>query len=803
MNPLTQRLLRWSLAVKVSSLNRKLLRDLWRLKGQALAIAAVVGAGIALLIATLGCLSALQLSMDAFYERYRFADVFAPLKRAPNSLEERLRDIPGLAEVETRIVANITLDLPDMDEPAMGRLISVPDGAQPRLNRLDLRAGRLPAAGRTSEVVASEAFAAAHHLSVGNGIDATINGKRRNLTVVGVALTPEYIYTLAPGQFMPDDKRFGVLWMNRDALAAAYDLDEAFNDVVVRLQHGARDADVRAALDEILRPYGGIGSYARRDQLSHFFLSNELAQLMSTGLIAPPIFLAVAAFLLNIVVTRLVTTEREQIGLLKAFGYSDREVAWQYVMLVIALVSLGLLIGVLGGLRFGQAMIDLYAKYFKFPLLTFHAAPATLGLAALVSLGAGLAGGGSAVLRAARLSPAVAMAPPLPTAYRRTWINHAFEALKLSQPTRMIFRHVTRWPTRTALTSLGIGLAVATLVASLFFMDTARYVISVVFFDAQRQTATVSFVEPRAAAVEEQIRRLPGVLATQPVRTVSARLHNGSKVKRTAISGIVSHGALNRLLDDRVKQVEPPPGGVAMSRHMADELGLRLGDLVTVEVMQERRPVAILPVTRIVEQHMGFSAFMHIDALNRLMREGPTITGVHILADTREIGALYREIKKIPMISGIALMSAARAGFQDQMENTMYVMVTIYAGFATMIAFGVAYNSARIAFSERARALASLRVLGFTRAEAAYILLGELGIQTLIGLPLGCGLGYGLALLMSPILKTDMYDFPLLIGDSTYGFSVSVVLISACACGVLAGRRVYRLDLVSVLKTRE
>ncbi len=803
MSTLAHRLLKWSLAVNVSSLNRKLLRDLWRLKGQALAIAAVVGAGIALLIATLGCLSALQLSMDAFYERYRFAHVFAPLKRAPDSVEERLRDIPGVAEIETRIVANIMLDMPGMAEPATGRLISVPDGAPARLNGLDLREGRLPEAGRTAEVVASQAFAVAHGLSAGDEIDATINGKRRTLAVVGVALTPEYIYTLAPGQFMPDDKRFGVLWMNRDALSAAYDLDEAFNDVVARLQHGAREADVLAALDAILRPYGGVGAYGRRDQLSHFFLSNELAQLKSTGLIAPPIFLAVAAFLLNIVVTRLVTTEREQIGLLKAFGYSDREVARQYLMLVAALVGLGLLIGVLGGLWFGQAMIDLYARYFKFPLLTFRPAPATLGLAALVSLAAGLAGGGSAVLRAARLSPAVAMAPPLPMAYRRSRINPLFETFTLSQPTRMIFRHVTRWPLRTALTSLGIGLAVATLIASLFFMDTARYVISVVFFEAQRQTATVSFVEPRAAVAEEQIRRLPGVLATQPVRIVSARLRNGPRTKRTAISGIVTHGGLDRLLDDRVKQVEPPPGGIAMSRHMADELGLRLGDLVAVEVTQERRPAALLPVTRIVEQYMGFSAFMHIDSLNRLMREGPTITGVHILADAREIDALYRDVKNIPMISGVALMSAARAGFQDQMENTMYVMVTIYAGFATMIAFGVAYNSARIAFSERARALASLRVLGFTRAEAAYILLGELGIQTLIGLPLGCALGYGLALLMSPMLKTDMYDFPLLINDSTYGFAVGVVLVSAGVCGILAGRRVYRLDLVAVLKTRE
>lgn len=803
MNPITQKLLNWSLAAQVSALNRKLLRDLWRLKGQGLAISLVVAAGIALLVATFGCVAALRMSMDVFYERHRFADVFAPLKRAPNSLAERLREIPGISELETRIVASVALDMPDMDEPATGRLISIPEDRQPRINAVELLSGRLVARGRPDEVLVSEAFATAHKLSLGGEVNATINGKRRALEVVGIALTPEYVYSLAPGQLMPDDKRFGVMWMGREALAAAFDLDEAFNDVVAVLRYGTREADVFERLDAILRPYGGVGSYGRNDQVSHFFLSNELAQLEATGLIAPPIFLAVAAFLLNIVVNRIVATEREQIGLLKAFGYSDREVAWQYMKLVLALAGLGLVLGWLAGWWLGQAMTGLYDEYFKFPLLDYRPAASTFFAAAFVSLGAASVGGAGAVLRAARLSPAVAMAPPLPTGYRRNWIAPLFERFRLSQPTRMIFRHITRWPVRTALTSIGIGFAVATLIASLFFLDTARYVISIAFFEAERQTLTVSFVEPRSASVEENIRRLPGVIATQPARSVSVRLHHGSHTKRTALSGIVTHSNLNRLLDADVRQVEPPPGGIALSQPIADELGARLGDLITVEVMQERQPTVILPVTRIVEQYMGFQAFMHIEALNRLMLEGPTVTGIHVLADSNATPALYRTLKDTPMVSGLALTAAARAGFQDTMENTMYVMVAIYAAFATLIAFGVTYNSARIAFSERARALASLRVLGFTRGEVTYILLGELGIQALVALPLGCLLGYGLALLMSPILKTDMYAFPLIIADGTYGFSVVVVALSAVACGILIGRRVYRLDLVSVLKTRE
>lgn len=803
MTALARILLRWSQSVNVSALDRKLLRDLWRLKGQALAIAGVVAAGIALLVATFGCVASLQKSMDAFYAHHQFADVFASLKRAPNSLNQQLRSIPGIADLDTRIVVSVALDMPGMPEPAVGKLISIPEEALPRINGIALLSGRPVDRGRASEIIVSEAFAAAHGLTLDDQVTATINGKRRQLDIVGIALTPEYVYALAPGQFMPDDRRFGVLWMGREALAASFDLDEAFNDVVATLQHGAREADVLARLDALLRPYGGVGAYAREDQISHFFLSNEVAQLKVMGLIAPPIFLAVAAFLLNIVVTRIVSTEREQIGLLKAFGYSNGEVAWQYLKLVMAFVSIGLILGLLGGTWLGQTMTDLYTDYFKFPLLAYRPQPATFLGAAAISFAAGAIGGAGAVRRAARLSPAVAMAPPMPTTYRQSGLLRVFSGLRLTQPTRMIFRHVTRWPLRTALTSVGIAFAIATMIASLFFIDTARHVINVVFFEAERQTLTVSFVEPRNAIVEEQIRRLPGVIATQLARQVSVRLINGTRSKRTAISGIVTNGDLNRLLDAEIRPVEPPPGGLALSRHIADELDLKLGDTVTVEVMQERRPTVQMPVTRLVEQYMGFAAFMHIDALNRLMLEGPTVTGVHVFADQRYLDALYRRLKDTPMVAGVALTSAAREGFQTTMENTMYVMIGIYAAFATLIAFGVTYNSARIAFGERARALASLRVLGFSRAEVAYILLGELGIQTLIALPLGCLLGYGLARLMAPVLKTDMYEFPLVIADATYGLSVAVVLLSAVVCGILITRRVYRLDLVSVLKTRD
>ncbi len=791
------------MVMRVSALNKKLFRDLWRIKGQGLAISAVVACGIALMIASFGTVAALDESMNAFYDCTRFADVFAVMKRAPDSLLEEIERIPGVATAESRITAAVNLDIPGMDEPATGQLISLPERGTPLLNDVIILAGRYPSPQRPNEVAVTDPFAKAHNFDLGDTFKAIINGKKRELEIVGFALTPEYIYALGPGALMPDDKRFGAMWMGRKALAAAFDLDGAFNDVSMSLQRGAQTEEVLRQLDVLIKPYGGSGSYARKDQLSHFFLNNELTQLRTSGAIFPPVFLLVAAFLLNVVVTRIVATEREQIGLLKAFGYTDWEVGWIYLKMVLILVAVGLGLGMLIGLWMGGGMITMFNTYYKFPLRDFGVDPAVFTSASAISLISGLAGGMGAVSQAVRLSPAVAMAPPVPTSYQSGGLAKFFSQFQISQPTRMIFRHVSRFPVRSGLTIIGVAFAVALMIMSLFFLDSVEKVIDVYFFQAERQTLTVAFVEPRPATVEQEIQHLPGVITTQPMRSVAARLRNGHLSDRKAIQGIVSGADLSRLLDDNQKLIEPPPGGMALSRHIAKDLDLKLGDIVTAEVLQERRPVVEIPIVQLVDEYLGFQAYMRLDALNRLMKEGPTVSSVHVLVDSRYADDLYKTLKDMPAVAGIVQQTAALNSFRDTMDNTMNVMIGFYVALAILIAFGVAYNAARIALSERARALASLRVLGFTREEVTYILLGELGILTLISLPVGCVLGYGMAFSMSPMLSTDLYNFPFIIENATYGWAVVVVSVSAIICGLITRHRVRGLDLVTALKTRE
>jgi putative ABC transport system permease protein len=787
----------------MGALDRKLIRDLRHIWLQALAIALVIGCGVAMYVMSLGTIRSLDETRSAYYERYRFADIFADVKRAPERLGREIASIPGVARVETRIVAMVTLDVAGMAEPARGLLISVPERHQPELNGLHPRMGRGIRPGHLGEVVLNEAFADAHSLRPGDFLHAVINGRKRQLDVVGLALSPEYIYSLGPGAMMPDDRRFGVMWMGRETLAAAYDLEDSFNSVSLTMMRGASEQAIIAALDRILEPYGGVGAYGRKDQTSHWYISNEMVQLDSMARVAPAIFLAVAAFLLHIVISRLIATEREQIGLLKAFGYSGLAVGWHYTKFVLAIVGIGILLGFVGGAWLGRGLTELYTDFFRFPFLYYRIDISTFVVSALVSVVVALAGTLGAVRRAAQLPPAVAMQPAPPPVYRRTLPERLGLTRRFSQATRMVLRHVLRRPMRSGLTTLGMAMSVAILVSSMFMLDSIEMIIDVQFNRINRQDVSVALVEARPAGIVREFESMAGVLRAEPVRAVAVRLRNRHFSRRTALIGMAPDSDLGRLLDRDLHAVSMPPEGVVLSAKLAEVLGVGRGDRLTVESMEGRRPTADIPVSAVVEQYIGTAAYMDLAALNRFMGDQPMVSLAYLQTDPRREEELYRNLKDAPAVAGVTVEKAAVESFRDTMAENMLVMTTFNILFAGMIAFGVVYNSARISLSERGRELASLRVLGFTRAEVSWILLGEFALLTVAALIPGFVIGYGLSWLMAMGFETELFRIPLAVERSTYGFAAVVVLSAAFLTGLLVRRRIDDLDLVAVLKTRE
>ena len=789
--------------VKLATLDLKLLRDMRRLWAQTLAIALVLASGVATLVLATGAYRSLEDSRAAYYERNRFADVFASLTRAPIGAARRLQEISGVAAIEPRIVKFALLDVPDLLEPASGIAISVPDAGEPLLNKLYVRQGRLPESGRLDEVTVNESFAQAHRFTIGSTFKAILNGRQRELRIVGIALSPEFIYAIGPGDLMPDDRRFGILWMSQKALAALFDLDGAFNNVALQLLPEAVESEVLKKVDDALARYGGTGAYGRKDHISHAFIDAEMRQLAALSRVMPPIFLLVAAFLINITLSRLIALERELIGLMKAIGYDSRRIALHYLKLVLAIAAVGILIGSVVGTGLGHSLTRLYGNFFRFPVLVFNNNSDVYVIAAAVSALAATLGALRSVRDVLKLSPAVAMQAPAPVHYQRMLLSRLGATRVVSQITVMSFRNMLRWPLRAGLTTLGLALAVALLVTALLSFDSIDRMVEIAFERTDRQQATLTFTEPRGPAAVQAVAHLPGVMRVEPVRTASVTLRNGPRARKLTITGKPADMDLSRVLDLGLHPVPLPSTGLVLSERVAQILDVRRGDLVEIEVLEGKRRLTSAAVTEIIQSTFGLMVFMDIAALDRLLGEGPRVSSVHFSFDTARSAALFGAIKRTPAVASIGLQQHALRKFRETIDQNIRYMVTVYVTLAVVIAFGIVYNSARIQLSERARELASLRVLGFTRGEVGRVLLSELAVLSIAAIPLGWLIGYGFGWLLIQSFSSDLYRAPFTISLATYSKSALVVLAAAALSAFIVRRRIDRLDLIAVLKTRE
>jgi putative ABC transport system permease protein len=785
------------------ALNHKLWRDLLELRGMVLAIALVQVGGVATFVMSLSTYDTLLVARDGYYREERFADVFALLKRAPDSLVGRLQAIPGVERVQTRVVAAARLTVAGFADPVIGTLVSVPEGRPPDLNALHLRRGRLVEAGRDTEVLVNDTFAEQHDLQPGDHLTATINGRRKQLTIVGIAMSPEYMYAIAPGAVFPDYARYGILWMGRTALAAAHNMEGAFNEVSFRLAQGASAEDVIQRVDRVLARYGGLGAYARKDQISHRFLSEELKGLETMAAVFPVIFLGVAAFLLNVVITRLVNTQRNQIAILKAFGYSNFAVGRHYAALVLVIVLLGLAGGIGVGIWMGRGLSALYMEFYRFPYSEYYLHTDVVLLATLVSIAAGMTGAVLAVYRAVQLPPAEAMRPETPAMYRATLIERLGLQRLFSQPTRMIARHIERRPVKSLLSIGGIAAACGIVMVANFQQDAVSYMVDVQYAMSQSQDLTVTLTEPTSHHALYSLVGIEGVQHAEGMRAVPATLRYRHRSYRGSLQGMEPDGVLRRILDADLQRVALPEQGVVLTDFLAELLDIKPGETLTVEVLEGNRPVLAVPVVGLTSEYLGVSAYMQRATLNRLLKEGDAINAVYLDIDERHSARIYHALDDMPRVSGTVVRETAIRSFHQTMEETILFFSFVTAILGACIAFGVVYNSARIALSERDRELASLRVLGFTRGEVAYILLGELALATLLALPLGYLFGRELCSYLSHSFRSDLYRVPLVLEADTFAFAASVVLGSALVSGLLLWRKLNRLDLIAVLKTRE
>lgn len=787
----------------ISHLDRKLVRDLRKIKGQAVAVSLVMACGLAMMVMARSLIHSLESTRREYYEANRFAEVFAHLKRAPNALLPRIRAIPGIATAQAGISVQVTLDIPGLDEPASGMVRSLPDFGQPELNRLFLRSGQWLTPGARDELLVGEAFAEANHLAPGDRIGLLLNGRREQMRIAGVVLSPEFIFESRPGSALPDNRTYGTFWMPYKSVATAYNLDGAFNYLALTLAPGMAERPVISALDDLLTPYGGRGAYGRADHPSHIRVSDEIRILQTLAIGFPVVFLSVAAFMTNAVLSRLLALQREQIAILKAFGFGNRQIVSHYLKFAFVMVAVGTVFGAAGGIVLGSQLVGLYHRFFRFPELSFRLDHAAFPLALVVSAAAATVGVLNSVRRAARLPPAEAMRPEPPASYRPAFLEKSGVAHFLSHTFRIAVRNLERKPIQAFFTVAGLSLATGILIVPSCFRDGVNEVMDFQWDTIQRQDISVGLVEPSNSKVNYLMRQLPGVIHSEPFRNAVARLHCGARRRQIAIQGLPANGTHNRVIDAAHRRVPLPPEGLVVSAKLAEVLGARVGDEVIVQVLEGKRPARAVRLAGLSEDFAGIAAYMEMGALNRLLGDGDVMSGASIKVDAKYWTAFLRALKQIPRVSWVAVKESLRANFRQTTAASINLLQSIYMTFATVVAFGVVYNNARISLAERARELATLRVIGFSRREVGAVLVTELVLLAAIAVPLGLLLGTGFATGILRAVNTETVRLPLVLTTRNYALAVLTVTVASTLSAWLVLRRLNQLNLVSVLKAPE
>lgn len=785
------------------ALERKLLRDVLRMRGQVLTVALVVGSGITGFLALRSSHAALSRARTTYYDAERFGDVFARLRRAPNALRERVELLPGVERAYTRVVDQIRIPLAGEAQPPVGILVSIPPSGIAPLNGVRLEQGRYPEPGRAEEVVLLARFARRRSIAPGDTLAVVVKGVRQVLRIVGLGNSPEYVYPAQIGSASLNEEGTAVIWMEEESAAAALGMSGAFNDVVLGLSPGAAPGAVIAEIDVLLEPYGGLGAVERRRQSSNEILEGELAQLRSYATTVPLIFLGVSAFLLNIVLSRLVELQRAEIATLKAIGYSDRAVALHYFGFVSLIVLLGTAIGVAAGGWLGRGLTGVYGDSFNLPYLEHRLTLPMIATGALASLAAAAAGALSAARRIMRLAPAEAMRPPAPTVYRPLIVDRLGLERFIGTAWRMVARELERRPLRTALSAIGIALSMGTLIVGRSLFDSIDRLLEVQFETAMRDDLSIGLAEPASTRAAREIAAIPGVLRAEGERSAAVRVSAGHRYRDVPLIGREEGAELRRVVDKLGVATAVRAEGICLTAELGRILGVGLGDFVDVRLLQGERRRARLQVSAFSEELFGLQAYMPLAAMNRFLGEGPSVNAVHLRVDPRQDPAIRTRLGTWPDIATVTSREAERAHIERQTASYQRVTMLVITLAAVAITIGVVYNNARIALSLRSRELASLRVLGFTRAEISRMLLGEIAFDVLLSLAPGVLAGWALTWLVTAPVETERFRWPVVMTAETCAFAAGLVLAAATASALLVRRRLDRLDLIAVLKSRE
>lgn len=787
-------------------LQRKVIRDMKENKGAYTACIIVFAIGLMIFTAYSLVMDNLNLAQQDFYKKQNFAEGFAEVRAMPYREAEKLKSIPGIKDLQGRMVEEVRVLLPGRGNDVYLRLVSLDPAQENPVNGVRIDRGLPQLEDGAMNIWLDSMFFAANGLALNQEIEVIAEGRKIGLRVVGTGQSPEFVHATRTGSDLPDWEKFGIAYLPFESMQTLFPRKNTVNSIIFTLQPGASYSSIEQELEPKLKPYGLESLYPRKDQTSHVMLTQELKGLEAMSRSVPMLFLSIAGTILYIMLRRLIEQQRGQIGILKAFGYTSREILRHYLTYALAAGLAGGLLGGLGGIALSFLLTAIYRMSFNMPGLQGSFSPAYLLAGILLSIGFAAFAGYQGCKSVLRLEPAEAMRPPAPPSAGKTLLESAaFLWNMLTMEGRMAVRNIFRNPGRSFFVFFGILLAFALGGLTWAFQGMTDQMVLDQYEKIEKYNAKVSLAAPMEdAPVSRELSRFPGVKRAEALVEIPVTLKNQWREKSVVLLGIPANSKLYNIMDKQYRTLPPPEDGILISERLAGLLQAQKGYTLTLEspIMRDRPEEKKVKVSGVIPQYLGLNAYMELETAQALLDNGKIATAVMLDIEETNIPLLQDEYSGSAAVSGITNKTEMLNKTRERLASVSGA-ISVLALFAILIGFAVVYNASIITLSERSRELASMMVLGMTPAEVLSVITFE---QWLIGVcAMAAGIPVAKLLLvgMAQALNNDVYTMPTTMSTLAVGAAFAISVASIWIAQRFAARKIRSLSLVEVLKSRE
>ncbi len=789
-------------------LDRKLRRDLVALRGMLLAVVSIVAVGIGSLVGFQATTDNLAAARDDYYARCRMADFWLELKKAPLASLSTLASTPGVERLRGRIAAAVIVDLPAVEEPIAGLLLSMPARREQVINDVVLTAGSWFSNGGDDQVIVSKKFAEARGLIPGDRVHLIVDGQRKTLRVVGVGISAEFVDLIPPGAITPAPADYGVFYVPRKFAEDALDMAGAANSVVGLLTRAGRadPALVLERLSQRLTPYGVFSTTTLAQQASNLNLTSELGGLATMATMMPLIFLTVAALVLNILMMRLAAQQRVIVGTLKALGYDNRSLFVHFVEVGILVGLVGAIMGCLLGIGIGAALTQWYEGLFTFPALRSRLDPGLMLLALVIALLFSVLGTLRGVRHVTRMSPAEAMHPPTPPVGGAIFLERLPGLWRrLGFFWQMALRNIFRNRSRSLVGVFAAALGTAILVSTFGMVDSLKYMVELQFGKVMLADFTLSFRSAVDGGGLYDARRLPGVTLAEPLFYVAGSFEHANHRHRGGVVGLASGATLTVPGNADGSPVRVPEQGLLMAKRLAERLHLEVGDRVRLTPTKGTRQPYEVSVTGVFDSLFGLGVYANYRWLNALVGEASAISSIQLrVAQTSaERRAFFAELKRMPTLLSVQDLAKERASLWQTLVVKLGSMSYVMILFGAVIFFGSILNAALIGLIERRREMATYRVLGYRPGEVGAMALRESLVLNLSGILLGLPLGWWMLVGMNRQYTNDLYVLPPVVTASGWLWSCALAIGFVLIAQLVVQREINRMNWNEALSMKE